>query len=182
MAPSDALCRRCRRISATAIDRGRSAGVYEGPLRAAIHAFKYEGRRSLRRPLGALMRRWGTDVLAGADRVVPVPLHSRRLRQRGFNQAADLARELDRPVLHALRRVRWTAPQADLPAAQRHRNVRDAFRLAGDRAAIERRCLVIVDDVSTTGATLEACARALKAAGAREVRTLTAARASGGRR
>lgn len=146
-------------------------------MRTAIHALKYEGRRSLARPLSTLMIRRAGDVLTGADAVVPVPLHPSRHRTRGFNQASDLARRLGPPVVHLLRRVRATTPQADLPAADRHRNVRDAF---APRRGI-RRCrsatLVIVDDVCTTGATLEACAGVLLDEGAREVRAITAARA-----
>jgi ComF family protein len=171
------LCRRCRR-NTRAIDRGRAAGLYEGSLRAIVHAFKYEGRRSLAAPLGALMRRAAGDVLNDVACVVPVPLHWRRARQRGFNQAADLARTLGPPVLHALRRTRATRPQADLPAARRHKNVGDAFALARrvNANTLSGACVLLVDDVSTTGATLDACARVLKAAGVREVRALTAAK------
>lgn len=159
-----------------AIDRARAIGQYEGALRAILHALKYEGRRSLARPLGAMMRHRGADVLAGAACVVPVPLHASRRRHRGFNQAADLARRLEMPVVHALRRTRATPTQTGLPAAQRHRNMRDAFAPTRAAIAIRGSIVVIVDDVSTTGATLDACARVLKTAGAIEVRALTAAR------
>lgn len=115
-------------------------------------------------------------MLDGADVVVPVPLHRARRLARGFNQAADLARGLGLPVSQALRRTRNTGSQADLPAARRHANVRGAFRLAR-RAPIRGASVVLVDDVSTTGATLEACGRALLEGGAREVRALIAARA-----
>jgi ComF family protein len=170
-----ARCGRCRRRQG-AISRARAVGAYEGALRAIVHALKFDGRRSLARSLGALMRERGQDALAGADAVVPVPLHLSRRRQRGFNQAADLASYLGPPIVHALRRIRATMPQSDLPAAGRRRNVRGAF--APNRAAGRLRgaIVVLVDDVSTTGATLDACARALKAAGVREVRALTAAR------
>jgi predicted amidophosphoribosyltransferase len=187
-----------------ALDRCRSAGLYEGALREIIHAFKYGARRSLAKPLARLMR--SQAMFEGVDVVVPVPLHRTRKRARGFNQSKDLARalQLDAPALSALRRVRPTRPQTDLPAAQRHRNVRDAFALAGsattaphpdplpargarelivrsvsrwrERRSIEGTCVLLVDDVCTTGATLEACARVLKAAGAREVRAVTVAR------
>jgi len=174
-------CRRCRRMR-RAIDRARAIGEYEGALRAILQALKYEGRRSLARPLGAMMRHRGADVLAGAECVVPVPLHPSRRRHRGFNQAADLARRLGRPVVEALRRVRATPTQTGLPAAQRHRNVRDAFALTRAGRAVRGSIVVLVDDVSTTGATLDACARVLKAAGAIEVRALTAARVVAARR
>jgi ComF family protein len=168
-------CPRCRRTPRQ-IDRGRAVGAYDGALRAIIHAFKYEGRRSLATPLGALMRRRGADVLDGASCAVPVPLHPSRRRQRGFNQAADLARGVGIPVVSALRRVRATATQTGLPAARRQRNVRDAFALTRHAANLAGAILILIDDVSTTGATLDACARVLKSAGAREVRALTAAR------
>ncbi len=169
------LCPRCRRARRLVV-RARAVGDYDGALRAIVHALKYDGRRSLARPLGQLMRERGADVLAGAAWLVPVPLHPSRRRQRGFNQARDLARHLGLPIVAALRRVRATPTQTGLPAAQRHRNVRDAF--APTRAARRLRgaTVVLVDDVSTTGATLEACARVLVGEGAREVRALTAAR------
>ena len=118
----------------------------------------------------------GGDVLQGADVVVPVPLHPWRHAVRGFNQAAELARPLPLPGVRALRRVRYTAPQADLPAEQRHANIRGAFQVRRS-ADVAGACIVLIDDVSTTGATLEACARALLEGGAREVRALIAARA-----
>ena len=171
----DVRCRRCRRMRIT-IDRGRAIGGYDGALRAILHALKYEGRRSLARPLSAMMRDRGAEVLTDAACVVPVPLHSSRRRHRGFNQAADLARGLGLPVVHALRRIRATPTQTGLPAARRHRNMRDAFAITRAGRAVRGFVVVIVDDVSTTGATLEACARVLKAAGAVQVRALTAAR------
>jgi ComF family protein len=145
-------------------------------LRSIVHALKYEGRRSLARPLALLMRDRGAVVLDGAAAVVPVPLHPSRRRHRGFNQADDLARHLGLPVVDALRRLRATAPQAELPAARRHANVRDAFAARRRAASLRTSVVVLIDDVSTTGATLNACAHALKEAGVREVRALTAAR------
>jgi ComF family protein len=144
-------------------------------LREIIQALKYEGRRSVAAPLARLMRSAGADVLRGADAVVPVPLHLFRQYSRGFNQAAELARHLEVATLHALRRTRATITQTDLPESQRRANVNGAFaaRLRVPHDSI----LVVVDDVSTTGATLDACARVLLEAGAREVRGLTAARA-----
>jgi ComF family protein len=164
----------------------RSAGLYDGSLRAIVHAFKYRQCRALARPLAALMARAGADVLDGADAVVPVPLHPARAWRRGFNQADDLARALDLPVWRVLRRARHGPPQATLPAARRHGNVRLAFalaRLAAWRAdtRLRNRVVVLVDDVMTTGATLDACAEVLLAAGVRSVRALTAARAVAGR-
>ncbi len=168
-------CPRCRRRG-TLISRARSIGAYDGALRDIVHALKYDGRRSLAAPLAARMRAHGANVLDGADLVVPVPLHRSRLRRRGFNQAADLAQHLGLPCRAALRRIRPTSSQTELPAARRHANVRGAFAIRRG-VRIEGSCVVLVDDVCTTGATLEACAAILMQAGAREVRALTAARA-----
>jgi ComF family protein len=173
-----ARCPRCRRTTRF-VDRARSIGRYEGALRSIVHSLKYEGRRSLAGPLAALMRKHGGDVLGDVACAVPVPLHPSRRRERGFNQAADLSRHLGLRVVPALRRVRATTTQTGLPAAQRHRNVRDAFSATPATRDIRGQVVVLVDDVCTTGATLEACARELKKAGVAEVRALTAARVVG---
>ncbi len=170
-----ARCPRCRR-GRRLVDRTRAIGAYDGALRAVVQALKYEGRRSLARPLGTLMRQRGADILDGALCAIPVPLHPSRRRRRGFNQAADLARYVEIPVVPALRRIRATPTQTGLPAARRHGNVRDAFAANGEARSLSGAIVVLIDDVSTTGATLEACARALKQAGVIEVRALTAAR------
>jgi len=171
-----ACCARCRR-TAPAVDRARSVGAYDGALRAVIHALKYDGRRTLARPLAEMMRVRAADVLADVACVVPVPLHPSRRRHRGFNQASDLARHIGLPVSHALRRTRDTATQTGLSAARRHRNVGNAFAPTGAARQVAGLTVVLIDDVSTTGATLDACARALKDAGVKEVRAVTAARA-----
>jgi ComF family protein len=128
------------------------------------------------------MRARGADILAGAAAAVPVPLHFSRRWSRGFNQAADLARHVGPPVRHALRRVRATATQTSLPAARRHKNVRGAFAVTRSARVLRGQVVVLIDDVCTTGATLDACARTLKTAGVAEVRALTAARAVSRRR
>jgi ComF family protein len=171
------VCDRCWASIATFARPADAIGEYDGTLREIIHALKYDGRRSTAPRLAALMKQQGADLLAGADSVVPVPLHPARERERGFNQADELARGLGLPVAHLLRRVRSTQPQVDLSADARKSNVRDAFICHGTCPAPPR-VIVLVDDVTTTGATLDACARVLKAAGVREVRALTAARVS----
>jgi ComF family protein len=184
------MCRRCWNLIAPAqpqssfgdaITMARAGGEFDGALREAIHAFYYEGRRSLAAPLGRLMQSAGSDVLREAHCVVPVPLHAWRHFRRGFNQASDLAKAVGVPVAHALWRTRATTSQSGLTAAGRRRNVRGAFRVSPLLSIRRRedllrdRIVVLVDDVRTTGATLNACAEVLRAAGARDVRALTAA-------
>jgi ComF family protein len=176
-------CPRCRRRPPL-VHAARAAGEYEGALRDILKAFKYDGRRGLSWRLAALLRTAGGDLLRDADCVVPVPLHSWRRLRRGFNQADALARELGAPVAHALWRRRATPPQTGLDAAARRRNVRGAFLVSpllsrqSRMQWIANRTIVLVDDVRTTGATLNACAAVLLDAGAREVRALTVARAA----
>jgi ComF family protein len=162
------------------IQRARAIGEYDGTLREIIHALKYQQRHSLADGLAELMRTAGRPLLRDADCVVPVPLHPRRERARGFNQARELARRLRLPVVDALLRARYTAPQVALPADRRHANVQGAFRLSrpllGRAASVKDLRVIVVDDVSTTGATLDGCAAVLKTAGAAEVWGLTAAR------
>jgi ComF family protein len=174
-----ARCARCRR-GHRFVDRALAAGAYDGALRAIVHALKYDGRRSLAKPLAGLMRSRCAELFRDADCLIPVPLHPSRRRVRGFNQALDLARRLGSdslPVHQALRRVRATPTQTGLPAAQRHRNMKDAFTPSRLAPALRGCVVVLVDDVSTTGATLEACAKVLRELGVREVRAVTAARA-----
>jgi ComF family protein len=151
-------------------------GRYDGRLRDVIHAFKYDARPTIARHLSRRMARAGAALLDAADAVVPVPLHRSRERTRGFNQARELARHLGAPMRDDLIRTRRTGTQADLPAGKRQANVRGAFALA-PRATVDGLVIVLVDDVSTTGATLNACASVLLEAGAAEIRALTAARA-----
>src|SRR6476660_9715248 len=149
-------CIRCR-DRAHLVSHQRAIGDYNGPLRAIIHALKYDGRRSLARPLARLLTVSGASVLQDADVAVPVPLHRSRRRARGFNQAAEIAGHLTIPVVLALTRTRATASQTDLPAEARHANVKNAFALRR-RVDVRGQLVVLVDDVSTTGATLDACA------------------------
>lgn len=172
----------CDDVGGAGPDYARAAARYEGVVREALHAFKFRGRRALAAPLGDLLIEVVTGRLpAGApDLLLPVPLHPRRERERGFNQAALLARRVGRawgcPVREGvLVRTRATASQTELDAPARRDNVRAAFRVRRP-AVVAGRHVVVVDDVLTTGATLAECARCLREAGARRVGVLTVAR------
>ena len=152
---------------------------YEARIRHAIHRLKYQRLSALADPLGDALSRFWQRLGAQATCIVPVPLHPDRQRERGYNQSELLARRVGLlagiPVYpHALRRVRATAAQMTLNAAERSANVAGAFRC--DDPAVRGATVLLIDDVCTTGATLEACAQALKAAGAAEVHGLTLAR------
>lgn len=173
------LCRRCSSTSSH-IERIRSVAYSEGGLQKAIHVFKYEGVTALASPLAGLMVEYWSRHPFSVDVVVPVPLHKRRLRNRGFNQAAHLAHELSRHIAVLVDRAilvrhRRTAPQVDLDFDQRRENVRGAFRCVGPE--VVGKSVLLVDDVCTTGSTLEACAAALRQGGATRVQALTLARA-----
>lgn len=173
------LCARCQ-TAPLQIECIRSVVYFEGVLREAMHRFKYRRLTALAEPLGAMMAEYWMQHPIPADVVVPVPLHAARLRERGYNQAALLAREMARRVGLAvdertLVRQRATASQVKLNAKQRKENVRDAFCCSSN--ALAGKQVLLVDDVCTTGATLEACAVALREGGARGVRALTLARA-----
>jgi ComF family protein len=181
-AGTDHLCGGCL-TDKPAFDVARGALVYEGPCRDLIHAFKYRNKTHLRRPLALLTTAFMTEFVASRDPevIVPVPLHVRRLRSRGFNQALLLgellAREWHLPLARrALRRERWTEPQINLSAHLRRDNVKGAFAVA-DPAAISGKRVLLIDDVLTTGSTAEECSRMLKRAGATEVTVITVARA-----
>ena len=144
-----------------------------------MHRLKYYGRTILAEPLGGLMAVYWTQHPMPTDVIVPVPLHTARLRERGYNQAALLAREMACRVGLALNeqtlvRRRATASQVKLDARQRKENVRDAFRCSDN--ALTGKQVLLIDDVCTTGATLAACAVALHEGGARSVQALTLAR------
>lgn len=160
----------------------RSAGLYEGRLRQAILLLKYGGRDVLARPLGACLAETfrARPELKSVQLVVPVPLHFLKRHARGFNQAELLARffaaESGLPLeTRALARRRWTRAQAGLGREKRRANMENAFTVPRPDAVRGRRILLI-DDVCTTGATLESCARALTQAGALRVHALTLAR------
>lgn len=176
---SHLLCPQCRHTPIE-IDGIRSAVVFEGPVRQAIHHLKYNGRTALAAPLGSfLAEHWQREPLP-ADIIVPVPLHQARLQERGYNQSTLLADQLaqvsELPVVEAaLKRVKATIPQVTLNAAERKANVLDAFEARAN--LVQNKRVLLVDDVCTTGATLEASSRALKQAGAQSVWALTLGRA-----
>ncbi len=180
-APQCAECRGRRRSFSVA----RSAAYYDGPLAAAIRRFKYDGQLVLGGPLGrvmvqALENGAARDLdPATIDVVCAVPLHESRLRERGFNQsevlAEAVAEAIEKPLKPLLERTRPTAPQVDLPASSRVRNVQGAFA-ANLREVIAKQRVLLIDDLFTTGATLRECARVLRAAGTAEVRIFALAR------
>ncbi len=174
----DGVCALCR-ADADGPDVVFAYGVFEEPLRELVHLFKYAGVTALARPLGRLLR-LAVPRDRRFDLIVPTPLHWRRRWTRGYNQAMLLARELApalglKPV-NALRRTRATTAQAGLSRTARRANVAGAF-LVRDASRIRGRRVLLVDDVMTTGATLRACAAALKRAGARSVSIAVLARA-----
>jgi ComF family protein len=162
--------------------KSRAALRYDPGSRGLVLAFKHADRTQNAPAFAAWMARAGADALVGADLLIPVPLHWTRLVRRRFNQAALLARALSKrtgipfaPDL--LARVRMTRTQGDLTRAQRRTNVRGAFKARPRAAAgLRGKTVVLIDAVMTTGATFEACARALRRAGAKEVRALALAR------
>jgi len=170
----------------------RSVILFEGEARQAVHLLKYGNRPALAEPLARLMADYWQMNPIPIDLVTAVPLHPARQRERGYNQADLLARAFGRmigvPVGSAvLRRVRHTQPQVSLNAAQRRENVQSAFtttaptqfskRQGDDSLVVSGRRVLVIDDVRTTGSTLEACSLALKAAGASSVWGFTLARA-----
>ena len=168
--------------SPPAYDRARAAVRYDDIARKLVHAFKYSDRLDLAPMLGQWMVRAGRTLLSEADALVPVPLHWRRLWGRRFNQSATLANTISGatgvPVLHgALKRVRPTPQQVGLSKTQRADNVQGAFRVPDEhKAALAGRRLLLIDDVLTSGATVDTCARALLKAGAAHVDVLVFAR------
>jgi ComF family protein len=176
----EGLCPICRATPSN-LDRIASSAVFAAPLREAIHSLKYDNVRILAKPLGLRMASYWQEHGFTAGVIVPVPLHKRRQAERGYNQSALLARVLAQetgiPLDEKLvMRHKATQQQTRLNAAERRENVKDAFSCRGDAAGL---AIVLVDDVCTTGSTLEACAGALRAAGAASVWAFTLARARG---
>lgn len=194
---AEGKCPLCK-LGLSGFDAVYSYGSYEGTLRTLVHLFKYEKVHTLARPLGEMLAR-AIPREEHFDAVVPMPLHWRRRWERGFNQSELLARAIARrwnvPVVHAIRRVKATAPQAGLTNSKRRLNMSGAFsarrpllsKLLDGRFMFWKRLItksfqlkgarvLLIDDVLTTGATAAACARALKRAGARHVTLAAVAR------
>jgi len=180
--PRNKVCARCA-TEPHAFDLARSYGNYEGALSRGVIDFKFHRKRELLEVFSPMMSRTAAQAAKELriDLVVPVPLHPARIKERGFNQAADLARAASagtgRPLSHGImQRVRNTGQQTGMTRAQRKRNVKGAFKVRRpDR--VKNKNLLLVDDVMTTGATLDECARELKKAGAARVAAVTLARA-----
>ena len=176
-----------RTVSAGAIahaptyDRARAVAHFGGAMRTLVHQLKYADRHDARTLFGRWMAEAGRELIAGTDVIVPVPLSRLRLLLRHFNQAAVLAAEVSRrtgvpmnPML--LRRTRWTRSQVGMTRDQRRRNIAGAFGVPRHRRAwLQGRNVLLIDDVVTTGATADACARTLKRAGAARVDVLALA-------
>ncbi|WP_375311532.1 ComF family protein [Bradyrhizobium sp. A5] len=168
--------------SPPAYQRARAAVRYDDVARTLVHALKYQDRTDLAPAMGRWMARAGSELLTGADMLVPVPLHWRRAWRRRYNQSGALARIIERQSGvkvrgEVLRRVRATEQQIGLSRAQRATNVQGAFQVSADRQAeVQGRRIILIDDVLTSGATLDACARALLRAKAAQVDVLVFAR------
>lgn len=176
----DHLCGGCL-IRKKYFDNARALVLYAEPAITLVHSFKYHGATACLETFATLFSNQPCHELANnIDLIVPVPLHRKRLRQRGFNQAQVLARtffptarkKIDTSMLS---RERDTLSQAGLSGAERRRNLKNAFRLT-DPGKAEGKRVILVDDVYTTGSTVDECSRILKGAGAQKVHVLTLAR------
>jgi len=150
-------------------------GIYDGALRKAIHLLKFKGIKRLARPIAALLSEL---PIPDADGIVPVPLHSKKLREREFNQTALISRHLSRQsgvplLLDILKKDKATLPQTDVSGKERLKNVKNTFTAGKSVAGLR---LILVDDVITTGATVYECAKVLKKAGSARITVVALAR------
>ncbi|MBN1905195.1 MAG: ComF family protein [Deltaproteobacteria bacterium] len=178
----DHLCEKCIRTRPF-YDELRAPYLYEDIIMEAIHRLKYSGKSYLAKSLGSLMadflKEWTGDI-DDSMIMIPVPLHKRKLRQRGFNQSALLVRSTAKLLdietdYFTLRRIRYTETQTGLTIEERRKNVKRAFEVTGN-ANLNGKSVILVDDVATTGNTMDECARVLKMAGCERVLGLTLAR------
>jgi len=157
----------------------RAVALHRGLAMRMVSGLKYSGRTELAPIMAEWMLRAGADIVAQADAIIPLPLHNRRFRRRGYNQAAELGRNLARLagkefLPQILARRKYTVPQVGLSAKARARNVRGVFAARPEgKPLIKDKAVLLVDDVYTTGATVKAAARALKRAGAAQIFILT---------
>lgn len=178
----DHLCGTCL-TTKIYFTKARAVGFYEGVLQEAIHQFKYNKKTFLAKPLASFMVNCGLDSidLESYNFLVPVPLHPKRLRERGFNQALSLAKYIGKkcriPIDYlSLKRVRWEEPQINLSKKERERNVRGAFSLY-NKDRFKGSNILLIDDVYTSGATVNECAKVLIKARTASVDVLTLCRA-----
>jgi competence protein ComFC len=162
-----------------------SLSVYDGVLREAIHRMKFKNRKRLAEALGVMLVKYTSKTpsleMKELDMIIPVPLHKKRHKERGFNQVVLLANVMskyyDIPVVEALERIRETKAQFDLHRGERFKNVYKAFAVTDPHHVKDKRIL-LMDDIYTTGATIIECSKALKGAGAKRVEILTLSRAT----
>lgn len=179
--PASGKCYQCQKHHLQYLDVIRSVALYkQGPLKTAIHKFKYQNNRMVSQSFADLLATCYTKHLLKTEIIVPVPLHKSRYKERGYNQSAliakDLAKLLNQPVdERTLIRHKITESQMTLDARTRKTNVARAFACQSDQ--LTNKIVLLIDDVCTTGATLDACAETLKQAGVRAVYGLTLARA-----
>jgi len=181
-AQKDHFCQKCL-TAKKYFTRARSVGYYHGILLDAIHKFKYNGKTAFSFLLGDLLANCSFGVIdfQGYDLLIPVPLHKKRLKERGFNQSLLLAVRIRKrskiPIDYlSLKRIRWTDPQIGLSVDERLRNIRGAFWVKNQKKILGKKIL-LVDDVYTTGSTVNECSKTLIKSGARRVDILTLARA-----
>jgi len=175
------LCKECQ-SRPMYFREARAVALYKGVMRECIHLFKYEKKEALSKPLGELMIESMNDYWGGKsfDLIISVPLHPARKRERGFNQAELLARAIKEHLalpldIHSLRRIKPTTSQTTLNRRERLQNVKGAFQ-AKDKSAFFKKKILLIDDLFTTGATIDECSRIMIEAGAQEVYALTLAR------
>jgi ComF family protein len=177
----EAACRQCKNNPLQALDGIRAASFFENnPIRPAIHFLKYRNHKAVASILATILAEAYRRYELAADVIVPVPLHPSRLRERGYNQSELLARALGAILVlpvdtSTLQRTRQTKSQMTLDAYERHQNVAEAF--ACSNATLSGQRVLLIDDVCTTGSTLEVCAHALKQSGVASVWGLTLAKA-----
>lgn len=165
----------------------RSIGIYDGTLREAIHLFKYKGKVSLANHFSELIRKqikkddFKNNLFEGVNYILAVPLHKKKLRKREYNQSLILANIISKYtgiklLKNCLIRVRTTLPQSQLPREQRFNNVKGVFDVV-NKELIKNKIVILIDDVFTTGATINECSKILLKSGAKKARVLTLSRA-----